>query len=71
MGSMLGNTSKLLVDQKSGGNNVFYLPLDKMMERAAEMGASPAQRSTGALPDDSRSPASIRGRSSLRTGRGE
>jgi membrane protease subunit HflK len=70
MESMLSSTSKLLVDQKDGGSNVFYLPLDRMMERAAGA-AAPSQHSTGALPDDSRSPASIRGRGNLRPGRGE
>jgi membrane protease subunit HflK len=32
MEEVLGNTSKILVDSK-GGNNMMYLPLDKIMER--------------------------------------
>lgn len=32
MEQVLGNTSKILVDSK-GGNNMMYLPLDKIMER--------------------------------------
>ncbi|MEO8508993.1 MAG: FtsH protease activity modulator HflK [Betaproteobacteria bacterium] len=34
MQSVLGNSSKVLVDQKSGGN-LLYLPLDKLMQQAA------------------------------------
>ncbi len=34
MQAVLGNTSKVFVDQKSGGNNMLYLPLDKLMERS-------------------------------------
>jgi modulator of FtsH protease HflK len=37
MQSVLGNTSKVLVDQK-GGNNLLYLPLDKLMERSRSDG---------------------------------
>jgi modulator of FtsH protease HflK len=33
MQAVLGNTSKVLVDQK-GSNNLLYLPLDKLMERS-------------------------------------
>ena len=32
MEEVLGNSTKVLVDQK-GGNNLIYLPLDKLMER--------------------------------------
>ncbi|MEC7698817.1 MAG: protease modulator HflK, partial [Pseudomonadota bacterium] len=32
MEEVLGNTSKIMVDSK-GGNNMMYLPLDKIMER--------------------------------------
>lgn len=43
MQQILGNTSKVLVDQKSGGNNMLYLPLDKLIHGAAEApaGSSP------------------------------
>jgi modulator of FtsH protease HflK len=43
MQSVLGNSSKVLIDQK-GGNNMMYLPLDRMMERArSESAAAGAQ----------------------------
>ena len=29
---IMSNTSKVLIDQKSGGNNLLYLPLDKIMQ---------------------------------------
>ncbi|MFO1311979.1 MAG: FtsH protease activity modulator HflK [Burkholderiales bacterium] len=36
MQSVLGSTSKVLVD-KSGGGNLLYLPLDKLMQQAAPL----------------------------------
>jgi modulator of FtsH protease HflK len=36
MQSVLGNTSKVLVDQRSGGNSLLYLPLDKLMAGTRE-----------------------------------
>ena len=36
MQGVLGKTNKVMVDVE-GGNNVMYLPLDKMAERAASM----------------------------------
>jgi membrane protease subunit HflK len=41
MQSVLGNTSKVLVDQKSAGGSLLYLPLDKLLH-GAEPGASVA-----------------------------
>ncbi|MEY4729334.1 MAG: hypothetical protein RL020_492 [Pseudomonadota bacterium] len=35
MQQMLANTSKVMIDQKSGGNNLLYLPLDKLMQASA------------------------------------
>ena len=44
MEEVLSSTSKILVDSK-GGNNMMYLPLDKIMER--QQGSSqPSSRST-------------------------
>jgi len=37
MQSVLGNTSKVVVDQKQG-SNLLYLPLDKLMQQAAPAG---------------------------------
>jgi modulator of FtsH protease HflK len=40
MQSVLGNTSKVLVDQKGGGN-LLYLPLDKLIQQAAPAAVNP------------------------------
>ena len=34
MQQMLTNTTKVLVDEKGGANNLLYLPLDKLMQMA-------------------------------------
>ncbi|MDO6568551.1 FtsH protease activity modulator HflK [Alteromonas sp. 1_MG-2023] len=44
MEEVLGNTSKILVDSK-GGNNMMYLPLDKIMERQ-QGNTTPRSRNT-------------------------
>lgn len=41
---ILSNTSKIVVDQKSGTGNMLYLPLDKLI------GATPAQQAANASP---------------------
>jgi membrane protease subunit HflK len=33
--NILARAHKVLIDQKSGGGNMFYLPLDKLLEKAA------------------------------------
>ena len=45
MEEVLSKTSKVLVDTK-GGNNMMYLPLDKMMEQRSSSTSSPARSST-------------------------
>jgi modulator of FtsH protease HflK len=52
MQSVLGNTSKILVDQKQG-QSLLYLPLDKLMEstRASASGTTPS-----AVPEATRPP---------------
>ncbi len=35
MQSVIGNSSKVLVDQKAGGNSLLYLPLDKLVQQSA------------------------------------
>ena len=47
MQQVLQSTSKVVVDQKGGGNNLLYLPLDKLMQSTA------AQGTTSAVPVDS------------------
>jgi len=41
MQTVLGNSSKVLVDQKAG-NNLLYLPLDKLMQATPPAAATPA-----------------------------
>ena len=40
MEEVLGSSTKILVDQK-GGNNLIYLPLDKLMERSQKEDEAP------------------------------
>ncbi|MGB8856798.1 MAG: FtsH protease activity modulator HflK [Burkholderiales bacterium] len=58
MQQMLSNTSKVMIDQKSGGNNLLYLPLDKLMQvsGAATDVSSPSVTSTpsSTIPDTTR-----------------
>jgi membrane protease subunit HflK len=42
MQQILGATSKVIVDQKSGGQNLLYLPLDRIMQLATQGQASSA-----------------------------
>jgi membrane protease subunit HflK len=61
---MLSNSTKVLVDQK-GGNNLLYLPLDKIMQMSSQS-ASPAesgQSKPGAETGSSQSPESSTSRS--------
>jgi len=39
MQQVLGSTSKMVIDQKQGGNSVMYLPLDKMIENSRNSSA--------------------------------
>ena len=50
MQSVLGNSSKILIDQKSGAN-LLNLPLDKLMQQGAAAAAAP-----GAPPDAAATP---------------
>jgi membrane protease subunit HflK len=45
MQSVLGSTSKVVIDQKSGGGNLLYLPLDRLIQQAA-----PSAPATAPLP---------------------
>ena len=55
MQSVLGNSSKVLVDQKSG-SNLLYLPLDKLIQQSARRGAGAATADVGAAPPRRRTP---------------
>jgi membrane protease subunit HflK len=45
MQTIVGNSSKVLVDQKAGSNSLLYLPLDKLIQQSA-----PAAAATPAAP---------------------
>lgn len=70
---MLTNTSKVLVDQKSGGTNLLYLPLDKLIQ-STNAGPSASQESPAVKeslqPESSAQPASdsvLRSREAFRS----
>ncbi len=46
MEQVFTRTSKMIIDQKDGGNNVMYLPLDQLLKNR-EQSANPSQFSTG------------------------
>jgi membrane protease subunit HflK len=53
MQSVLGNSSKVFVDQK-GGSNLLYLPLDKLMQQSGAGGGDvPSQRPATTPPPES------------------
>ena len=67
---IMSNTSKVLIDQKGGGNNLLYLPLDKIMQMTAptsapaDSGGKPVESTPASepLPSASRSRDALRGR---------
>ncbi len=59
MQSVVGNASKVLIDQKAGSNSLLYLPLDKLIQQslqAANAAASPAATNGTATPPSTASP---------------
>jgi membrane protease subunit HflK len=56
MQSVLGNSSKILIDQKSGAN-LLNLPLDKLMQQGAAAAAPSAPTDAGAAPPRAPEPA--------------
>jgi membrane protease subunit HflK len=42
MQSVLGNSSKVLVDQSKNGQSLLYLPLDKLIQQSAAPASAPA-----------------------------
>ena len=64
MQQVLSNTSKIVVDQKNG-NNLLYLPLDKLVQTTGSASASPVTTTPSAqesAPDNA-----IRTRESFRS----
>lgn len=49
---ILSSVSKVVVDQKGGGGNLLYLPLDKLMATAEATPAQPAASTPAAQPAD-------------------
>jgi len=73
MQQILANTTKIVVDQK-GGQNLLYLPLDKLMQMASQPGATiSAQGADAPLPrtvtpsEPAAAPADLRSRDALRS----
>ena len=56
MESVLGNSTKIMTDTKGGGNNLLYLPLDKIMKQS--QGSKSTQGSTDWSPSQSSSSSS-------------
>ena len=60
MQQVLSNTTKVLVDSSKGGNNLLYLPLDKLMSMSGQgtppppvmLDATPKPSTTPPAPDD-------------------
>jgi modulator of FtsH protease HflK len=50
MQQVLGSTSKVMVDQKSGGN-LLYLPLDKLIQGGSDAGAPAPESSVPRMPE--------------------
>jgi membrane protease subunit HflK len=65
MQQVLSNTTKVLIDQK-GGNNLLYLPLDRIMQATgaspADAGAKPAETAPAPEPSTARSREAFRSR---------
>jgi len=74
MQSVLGNSSKVLIDQKSG--SLLYLPLDKLIQQSAAAAAAPAPEAAPTAPraaapaDGSLTVDASRSRDSLRSREG-
>lgn len=64
MQQVLSNTSTVLIDQKGGGGNLLYLPLDKMMQGTAQRDANSAPKP---LPESAAPDTGPRSRDALRS----
>jgi modulator of FtsH protease HflK len=70
MQQFLGNSAKVMIDQKAGGNNLLYLPLDKLMQMSTEASAAAEARAVPPMsPEQSSTPSlMLRTPESLRSG---
>jgi membrane protease subunit HflK len=53
---ILSNTSKVIVDQKSGSGNMLYLPLDKLMGQSGSVAPQAPSASTSTAPSQPSTP---------------
>lgn len=51
MQQVMSSTSKVLIDQKSGGGNLLYLPLDKLMQMSGTTGADVTASKSSAVTE--------------------
>jgi modulator of FtsH protease HflK len=63
MQQILSNTSKVVIDQKAG-NNILYLPLDKLMQMAGPVAAEPPKAAETTVPQE---PTTARSRDAFRS----
>jgi modulator of FtsH protease HflK len=63
MQQIMSNTTKVMVDQKAGGNNLIYLPLDRLMQTPGARAGDPAPKVAESTPSD---PAGLRSRDTFR-----
>jgi membrane protease subunit HflK len=64
---VLSNSSKIVVDQKGGGGNLLYLPLDKLMQNSGADGALKPVTPEATAPVPPPSDASSRSRDAFRS----
>ena len=73
MQTVIGNSSKVLIDQKAGGNSLLYLPLDKLIQQTGPSGPtaggdpSAARQSVPAVPEPTVTLDPSRSREALRS----
>jgi membrane protease subunit HflK len=75
MQAVVGNSSKVLVDQKAGSNSLLYLPLDKLIQQSASPASAPggpadpsaARQSTPPAPEPTVTLDPSRSREALRS----
>lgn len=61
---VMSNATKVMVDVE-GGNNILYLPLDKIVDRAKEQSSSSSSNDSGRSSGNRNSPVTVRGSSGL------
>ena len=65
--NLLARAHKVVIDQKAGGGNMFYLPLDKLLDKAAARETEqPSENSSSGAPKEPTDSVTVEAR-----GRGE